>query len=54
MLELLAIKLAPFFFIKAKRMKTIPFQIDNKAALSYLFKMGKTKNENMIKWSKEI
>ena len=33
---------------------SIHFQIDNKAALSYLLKVGETKNEQMIKLSKEI
>ena len=53
-LELLAIKLALFSFTKGKRVKATHFQIDNKAALSYLLKMGGTKNENMIRLSKEI
>ena len=53
-LELLAIKLALFSFTRGKRVKAIHFQIDNKAALSYLLKMGGTKNENMIRLSKEI
>ena len=39
-LELLVIKLALFFFTKGKMMKAIHFQIDNKAALSYLLKWG--------------
>ena len=51
-LELLAIKLAPFSFTKGKRVKTIHFQINKKAALSYLFKVGGTKNDHMIKLSK--
>ena len=53
-LELLAIKLALFSFTRGKRMKAIHFQIDNKAAFSYLWKMGGTKNEYMIRLSKEI
>ena len=53
-LELLAIKLALFSFTRGKKVKAIHFQIDNKAALSYLLKMGGTKNENMIRLSKEI
>ena len=53
-LQLLAIKLSLFSFTKGKRVKAIHFQIDNKAALSYLLKMGGTKNENMIRLSKEI
>ena len=44
LLELLAIKLALFFFIKGKRMKAIHFQIDNQAALSSFLKIG---------WNKE-
>ena len=54
MLGLLAIKLALFSFIKGKRVKTIHFQIDKKATLSYLLKMGVTKSEHIIKLSKEI
>ena len=53
-LELLAIKLALFSFTRGKRVKAIHFQIDNKAAFSYLWKMGGTKNEYMIRLSKEI
>ena len=52
-LELLAIKLALFSFTNVKRVKAIHVQID-KAALSYLLKMEGTKNEQMIKVSKEI
>ena len=51
-LELLAIKLAVFSFSKEKRVKGIHFQ--HKAALSYLLKMGGTKNKHMIKFSKQI
>ena len=54
LLELLAIKLALFSFARGKRVKVIHFQIDNKAALSYLLKIGGTKNENTIRLSKEI
>ena len=53
-LELLAIKLVLFSFTKGKRVTAIHFQIDNKAALSYLSKMRITKNEHMIRLSKEI
>ena len=53
-LELLAINLTLFSFTREKRLKAIHFQIDNKAALSYFLKMGGTKNENMIRLSKEI
>ena len=53
-LELLAIKLALFSFSRGKRVKAIHFQIENKAALSYLLKMEGKKNENMIRLSKEI
>ena len=53
-LELLAIKQALFSFTRGKKVKVIHFQIDNKADLSYLLKMGETKNENMIRLSKEI
>ena len=52
-LELLATKLALFSFTNVKRVKAIHVQID-KAALSYLLKMEGTKNEQMIKVSKEI
>ena len=52
MLELLSIKLALFFFTEGKKVKD--FQTDNKAALSYLLKMGGIKNENMTRLSKEI
>ena len=37
-----------------QRVKAIHFQIDNKAALSYLLKMGGTKNEHMTKLSGDI
>ena len=47
MLELLAIKLALFSFTKGERVKAIRFQIDNKAALSYLLKMGEKKKTNI-------
>ena len=53
-LELLAIKLALFSFTNRKRVKNIHFQINNKAAFSYLLKMGETKNEHIIKLNKEI
>ena len=52
-LELLAIKLALVSFTKWKKVKAIHFQKDNKAALSYLLKMGGTKNEH-IRLIKEI
>ena len=54
MLELLSVKLALFFFTEGKKVKVIHFQTDNKAALSYLLKMGGIKNENMTRLSKEI
>ena len=53
-LELLAIRLALFSFTKGKRVKGLHFQIDNKAVLPYLLKMGGTKNKHMIILSKEI
>ena len=54
-LELLAIKLVLLSFTKGEKVKSIHFQINNKAALSYLLKMGEvTKNEHMIKLRKEI
>ena len=58
-LELLAIKLTLFSFAKWKltmrtihfqigKKATLPcFQIDNKAVLSYLLKLGRTKNEHI-------
>ena len=46
--EILAINLALFFFTKRKRLKSILIQIDNKAALSYVLKMGK---QRMNIWS---
>ena len=52
-LELLAIKLALVSFSKWKKMKAIHFQKDNKAAWSYLLKMGGTKNDH-IRLIKEI
>ena len=42
-LELLAIRLALFSFIKGEKVKAMHFQIDNKASLSYLLKMRGTK-----------
>ena len=39
-LELLAIKVALCSFTKGKRVAAIHFHIDDKAALSYLLKMG--------------
>ena len=53
-LALLAIKLALFSFTKEKEVKAIYFQINNKATLSNLLKMGGARNEHMIKLSKEI
>ena len=52
--KLLAIKLVLFSFTRGKRVKAIHFHMDNKAALSYLLKMGGTKIENMIRLSKEL
>ena len=48
-LQLLAIKLGLISLTKGKH-----FQIDSRAALSYLLKMGETKNKQMIKLSKDI
>ena len=53
-LKVLAIKLALFSFTKGKRVKAIHFQIDIKVVLFYLLKMGRTKDKQMIKLSKEI
>ena len=47
--ELLAIKLALFYFTKGKSRKTIHFQINNKAAFSYLLKVCERTNI----WSNE-
>ena len=48
-MELLAIKFALFFFTKGKIGKTIHFQINNKAAFSYLLKVCERTNI----WSNE-
>ena len=37
-----------------EKSKLIRLQIDNKATLSYLLKMGGTRNEHMIKLSKDV
>ena len=52
-LELLAIKFAILTFAKMWKMSTIPAQVDNMAALSYLLKMGGTKNPDLVQISKE-
>ncbi|XP_057296294.1 uncharacterized protein LOC130625258 [Hydractinia symbiolongicarpus] len=53
-LELLAIKLALLSFHKMKQFASVHIQADNMTALSYLLKMGGTKNLTMIKIAKEI
>ena len=53
-LELLAIKLALITFTKNLSLKSIHFQIDNTTALSYLLKMGGTKNHVLIQLSRKI
>ncbi|XP_057302862.1 uncharacterized protein LOC130637025 [Hydractinia symbiolongicarpus] len=53
-LELLAIKLALLSFHKTKQFASVHIQTDNMTALSYLLKMGGTKNLTMIKIAKEI
>ena len=47
-------KIGSFSFTTGKRIKVIHFQVVNKAALSYLLKMGGTRNKHMIKLSKGI
>ena len=53
-LELLAIKLALLSFTMGEKVKAIHYQIEDKVALSYLLKMEGTKNEHVIRLSKEI
>ena len=53
-LELLAAELAIRTFTKERRVSSIHLQIDNTVALSYLIKMGGTKNTELTKISKRI
>ena len=53
-LEMKVVKLALLAHHKHFQMKAIYFQIDNTAALSYLLKMGGTKNKYLIELAKEI
>ena len=53
-LEHLAIKLALLTFTKLRSIKSIHFQIENKAAIFCPLKIGITTNQAMIALSKEI
>ena len=53
-LELLAIRFAILTFVKMWKMLAIHIQVDNTTALSYLLKMGGTKNPDLMQISKEI
>ena len=53
-LELLAIKFAILTFAKMWKMSAIHIQVNNMTALSYLLKMGGTKNPVLMQVSKEI
>ena len=53
-LELLAIKFAILTFAKMWKMSAIHIQVDNMTALSYLLKMGGTKNPELMQISKDI
>ena len=53
-LELLAIRFAILTFVKMWKMLAIHIQVDNTTALSYLLKMGGTKNPDLLQISKEI
>ena len=52
--ELLAIRFAILTFAKMWKMLAIHIQVDNMAALSYLLKMGGTKNPDLMQIPKEI
>ena len=53
-LELLAIKFAILTIAKMWKMSAIHIQVANMTALSYLLKMGGTKNPELMQISKEI
>ena len=53
-LEMKAVKLALLAYHKHFQMKAIHFQIDNTTILSYVVKMGRTKNKYLMELSKEI
>ena len=53
-MELLSIIFAIFTFVKMSIMSAIHIQVDNMKALSYLQKMGETKNRELMQISKEI
>lgn len=53
-LELLALKNAVLTFTKNKQLDCMYMQMDNTAVLSYLLKIGGTKNNSLIKMIKEI
>ena len=53
-LELLAIKFAILTFAEMWKMSAVHIQVDNMTALSYLLKMGGTKNPELMQISKEI
>ena len=51
-LEIKTVKLALLAYRKHFQMKAIYFQIDNTTALSYLVKMGETKNKYLLELAK--
>lgn len=53
-LELFALKNAVLTFTKNKQLDCMYMQMDNTAVLSYLLKIGGTKNNSLIKMIKEI
>ena len=53
-LELLAVKLTLQTFLKSQNFTSIHIEMDNIVALTYLKKMGGTKNQKMTILSKEI
>ena len=53
-LEHLAIKFTILTFAKMWKMSAIHIQVDNMTALSYLLKLGGTKNPELMQISKEI
>ena len=53
-LELLVIKFAILTFAKMWKLSAIHIQVDNMTALTYLLKMGGTKNPELMQISKEV
>ena len=53
-LKLMAVKFAILTFPKNLSNLTIHIQMDNKVAVSYLFKMGLTESLELLKTSKSI